>query len=738
MIDKNRDNLVKDIENHLRLTTRQLLKFDTEEEVLQYLIDAFQSRLKCNFVAVILKQNGEIMPKVWSGGLHSLKQAFPIKVEHCSPKLFKQSMTYKDKEAEEPCYFLNLLKKETLKTWFTVPIQDEKENYGFCTIGFLKFTHLFEIKQAFDEFGKDVATALSLARQKRKKQSEIMSVDFIVKNLSLNESIENLVGKIVEQAGKVTKATFAGIYLYNEEKNYFIFQPPSFGKLLKQEKIIIKDNYMLKEYFPFLELHGGNELTIPLTLDLKILGVLHVENKEQGVFSRDDLDVLTVMAEHVSALLRNAFLYKQEKERMIRLQSMLDFEQKLIKKTIEEEEFHGITELASQMFRQPVILFDRFFRVISAYPFEKDEVHIDPDENDFPTNFIKQIADQTGCLLYLKGIKKEFILWPVNAGKNHIGYLAIEKKYQDLDAFDLLEIDLVRNIFSVQFIKQKLVFDSIAQVKENLIDKLLVEQMNEMETVIQYANLFQWDLYKPHRVAVLSVFMDEEEPDIFEREAKKSLIFDELKAKITQYDQKIIFTKKGEEYVLIIPSDMETPNEYKFWKRFVEKMKGWLKSGNKICQVKVGIGGTTNQLQDYYKCYQQAVQTLNVILRQDHVSDYAFFDDLGSYTLLHLVKDTTEAKFFMNNYLNKLKDSTGANHVDLLKTLRVYLEQNGSIKKTAEKLFIHRSTLLYRLEKIKEIVGMDIDDSDTRFNLMLTFKLYDLQQHGKKKDVNRS
>ena len=64
--------------------------------------------------------------------------------------------------------------------------------------------------------------------------------------------------------------------------------------------------------------------------------------------------------------------------------------------------------------------------------------------------------------------------------------------------------------------------------------------------------------------------------------------------------------------------------------------------------------------------------------------------------------------------------------MDLFHTLRVYLENNGSIKETSEELYIHRSSLLYRLEKITDLLDVDINDSEYRFSLMMAYKLYDL------------
>ena len=721
--------LIKKLENHLRLTARQLLKFDTEEEVLQYLVDSFQSRFSCDFVGVIIKEGDYIIPKVWSGGLVSLKKSFPMRVDRCTPLLFQQSMKYDDEDLDPSCEFIQLLQAEILKTWFTVPIQDEQKNYGFCTIGYLEYITLLEMEEIFDEFGKDVAIALSLTRRKEREQMKMMGIEFISKNLSFNESIENIVEKIVGHAGKSTNATFAGIYLYDEKQNYFQFQPPSFGSLWKPEKILVKKNYALKEYFPFLEKPGGNELTVPLMMDVKTFGVLHVEKKSIGVFTVEDLEMLTIMAEHVSTLLRNAYLYKNEKEQMRRLHSLLDYQQVLIRKTIHEDEFDGITTVVSEMFQQPVLLLDRFFRVLSSssIPLEDTEIILEQIESAVEKKEKKDTSYRK-ISQSIHGEQRLFLVWPINSGRDLVGYVVIGKDNGNLDAFEQLAVDLIRNIYSVQFIKQKLVLDTKAQIKDNFIERLLEKELKEIDKILQYANHFQWDVFRSHRVSVLSVQIEADSYDFFEQQAKMTSIFEELKLKISNYHSNILFSKKGEVFILIVPAEMEKPDEKIFWKNFNTNIQKWLREIYDSCYGLIGIGGKTNELSDYYQCYKQALQTLNV-LSGNHVSNrYAFFEDLGSYTLLHLVKDTTEAHYFMKNYIEKLLNYSKKNNINLFQTLRVYLEQNGSIKKTSEKLFIHRSTLIYRLDKIKEILQLDIDDSDIRFNLMMTYKLYDLKK----------
>ena len=61
----------------------------------------------------------------------------------------------------------------------------------------------------------------------------------------------------------------------------------------------------------------------------------------------------------------------------------------------------------------------------------------------------------------------------------------------------------------------------------------------------------------------------------------------------------------------------------------------------------------------------------------------------------------------------------------MYKTLRTYLENDRNPAKTSEILDIHRSTLLYRISRIKELTGLNTDNSRERFRLLMSYYLLD-------------
>lgn len=76
-------------------------------------------------------------------------------------------------------------------------------------------------------------------------------------------------------------------------------------------------------------------------------------------------------------------------------------------------------------------------------------------------------------------------------------------------------------------------------------------------------------------------------------------------------------------------------------------------------------------------------------------------------------------------FLQEHDDSSGS---DYMRTLRCYLDNHCNVVQTARELFIHRSTLLYRLEKIREILNSDLTSPDEILYLMLSFRFIDLSK----------
>jgi len=95
------------------------------------------------------------------------------------------------------------------------------------------------------------------------------------------------------------------------------------------------------------------------------------------------------------------------------------------------------------------------------------------------------------------------------------------------------------------------------------------------------------------------------------------------------------------------------------------------------------------------------------------------FDSLGVYRMLSSVTDPAAIEAFMREQLGTLLDYDKRHRSDLLVTLAQYFDSGCNVDQAAAALSVHRNTLKYRLKRIRELLGQDLNDGPTRTNLHL-------------------
>lgn len=144
----------------------------------------------------------------------------------------------------------------------------------------------------------------------------------------------------------------------------------------------------------------------------------------------------------------------------------------------------------------------------------------------------------------------------------------------------------------------------------------------------------------------------------------------------------------------------------------------------------IGIGRPVEHLLQLRVSYREAAQAMLLEHRLRHNKPQAYAN-LGVYRLLLPLSDTNELRAFADQILGQLIVDERAGKTHLLETLRVYFECNGNVAQTAKQLFIHRNTLLYRLDRVRDVGKVDLDDAETRLQLQLALRAYELTREHK-------
>ena len=147
-----------------------------------------------------------------------------------------------------------------------------------------------------------------------------------------------------------------------------------------------------------------------------------------------------------------------------------------------------------------------------------------------------------------------------------------------------------------------------------------------------------------------------------------------------------------------------------------------LRSGGEPTVV-VGIGTVATHLRDLAKSYKEAQIAIEVGKVFDTEKYVINDENLGIGRLIYQLP-TTLCEMFLQEVFKK--NPIDALDKETLFTIHKFFENNLNVSETARKLFVHRNTLVYRLEKIKKLTGLDLrefDDAIT-FKVALMVKKY--------------
>lgn len=139
-----------------------------------------------------------------------------------------------------------------------------------------------------------------------------------------------------------------------------------------------------------------------------------------------------------------------------------------------------------------------------------------------------------------------------------------------------------------------------------------------------------------------------------------------------------------------------------------------------------GVGKLTKSIRCLYKSYHQAESIQRLQSREKISKSLVFYSDMGIYKLLMGIEDKEIIQEYYEKAILPLCDYDEKNNSDLTQVLRSYLSHNGSVKETADELFVHRNTINYKLNKIAELLDIDLSSLNARLQLSVGFMILDM------------
>lgn len=328
------------------------------------------------------------------------------------------------------------------------------------------------------------------------------------------------------------------------------------------------------------------------------------------------------------------------------------------------------------------------------------------------------------------------LFWtPVGTGGAPAGYLWFGPEGGALGPEDVVLLYWARRVLEAELDKERVRLETELGIRGDFVDDLINGNFGSVELLLQRAGYLDADLSRGALVVVVDI---DDFARYLERRKPKEPVIQELKRRLAdavrlqtrQLFSNFLLGPRSDNVILFLgPSDDEDSEGLaESALRLAGAVQRYVKGLLPDLTVSVGIGRYKTNPALLPDAYSEAEVALEIGHRIHGPSSVSTFEGTGTYKLLFRVlqENPEELEAFYAETLEPVVRYDLRYGTELVLTLTTYLDNDASTVKTATGLFAHRHTIRYRLDRVGELTGLDVDKSEDRERLTLGIKAMQL------------
>lgn len=391
--------------------------------------------------------------------------------------------------------------------------------------------------------------------------------------------------------------------------------------------------------------------------------------------------------------------------------------------------YQGIADLVAKRLQVGILIEDEFFRVLARSNIDETtftciqkregKKYLKPQRVDPRIINYVHLAQSSGQPIELPELPDYGVTYPrqifPSVIKNKIkGYLHVFIKELDWEQMKFIKAALHSLVF----------LDTLRHAQVELQDAMkrtlilgLISSNNGKENIIQWEKgILGLDLAREMVLAVIQIKNAPGQQQI--EDVLLSIISDlDMNANVIAIDD--------ERAVLLVQSKDDKKLEPAVVTESLQVIFEVLKTIFAQSKVKIGVGRQCFVPRDYRVAFAEACKAISITGPQTgNEEGVVYYHSLRLMGILPQPGNDQTLSEFVQNIIGKLYEYGDEHNTILIDSLECYLEQDCCIQSAARDLFIHPSTLRYRLEKASKLSGLDLKDKDTKLEIQLAIKLY--------------
>ncbi|MCC7446003.1 MAG: helix-turn-helix domain-containing protein [Anaerolineae bacterium] len=286
---------------------------------------------------------------------------------------------------------------------------------------------------------------------------------------------------------------------------------------------------------------------------------------------------------------------------------------------------------------------------------------------------------------------------------------------EDFDEVDHLIIEHAAVVCALEMARAKAISEIEKKLRGDFLDSLMIGTVAEAEALIE-GDRFGHDMSVPHMAMVMTWYGDKHPSS----RRLETLVNGLLSG---QKISNVLVRLRENELRLFYANDSSAPVQAA--REFAEEIRSEAHREYPDAKLAIGIGSLAVRVNDWRASYREAAQAAD-IARRLKADMPMYIGDLGIYTFLAHPDYRDDLRALRDSTIGNLLNYDERQRADLLLTLEAFFQCHGNHTQTAELLSVHRNTLFYRMNRIAEITGLDLNQPDVRLAVHLALKIHRL------------
>jgi purine catabolism regulator len=348
---------------------------------------------------------------------------------------------------------------------------------------------------------------------------------------------------------------------------------------------------------------------------------------------------------------------------------------------------------------------------------------LDPSQREKINRMIKDRITIQLNIPDVLGLTHYRLVTPIVVRNQIYGYVSLIKTSEEVGELEPSFIERASNICALQILNERTVIETEQRMKGELLDELL-RQPNQNSYAAKRLSYLGYNLNKPHYVFIFQLQNQNVNlEDDHSLTHAKNLIIEVLRKQASHAGQNILVSNRLDQVRALIPEDLmkkESPNISIYGKDLLERIRGEISP----LQLLIGISNRCVEISHFNKGFKEASKAIEIAKLKGQNQQVILFSELGHIAILLDARNPEELESYANEILGPIYDYDTRYSTELLKTLYYYVNNECNLYKTARIMNVSIGGMRYRLTRIKELFGLDLTISSTRFEVQMSLDIY--------------